>query len=391
MASTTETIESFVSTRLNPILFFDEFVFSSTRFTPPQSTEVEFADAVVMLGDVLLVFQIKERSGKDAGDIETERRWFGSKVLRRATKQIRDTLRHLESGTEIRVPNRRGHMFDLAANKYRRIIKVIMYSPVATLPSDCRQIRCHVSDTAGFIHVISERDYYHVARLLRVPEEVVRYFEHRERVLTDFSDQCSSLTEAHIAGDFIEPSASGPTALSAKLLQRVVDDSIAWDLAPLLSNIRNHLSDPNVSNEYYGIVLEFARLPRSGWRIAKERILRCIDIVNRDGAALPYRFSHPDSDCGFVFIPAMSEFVRGPDWPAVRLGILRNVMSAHKYDGKHSKCVGVMIAKDGDYFDIFWALIESEWQSDPEMDEIIKQLELRPISARPVSGFYVSK
>jgi len=48
---------------------------------------------VVLLGDVLLIYQIKERAANEAGDVDAERRWFKDKVLGRATKQVRDTLR----------------------------------------------------------------------------------------------------------------------------------------------------------------------------------------------------------------------------------------------------------------------------------------------------------
>ena len=61
MTKEAEDIQSFISKKLHNLLFLEEFVFSRNKFSPPASSEVEFADAVVMLGDVLLVYQIKER------------------------------------------------------------------------------------------------------------------------------------------------------------------------------------------------------------------------------------------------------------------------------------------------------------------------------------------
>ena len=106
MSAQAADVQSFISKELHSLLFLEEFVFSRSKFSPPASSELELADAVVLLGDVLLVYQIKERSPRDAGDAETERRWFDSKVIGKATKQVRDTIRYLQSYSEIQVPER---------------------------------------------------------------------------------------------------------------------------------------------------------------------------------------------------------------------------------------------------------------------------------------------
>jgi hypothetical protein len=134
-------VQSFISKELHSLLFLEEFVFSRNKFSPPKSSELELADAVVMLGDVLIIYQIKERSLDEAGDTEAERRWFDSKVLGKATKQVRDTLRYLRSYSEILVPNERGRVFNLAARSYTKILKVIVYRPSANLPQHCRNTR----------------------------------------------------------------------------------------------------------------------------------------------------------------------------------------------------------------------------------------------------------
>jgi len=74
-------IQSFISKELHSLLFLEEFVFSRNKFSPPSSSELELADAVVMLGDVLLIYQIKERSPQHMGDAVSERRWFKWRCL----------------------------------------------------------------------------------------------------------------------------------------------------------------------------------------------------------------------------------------------------------------------------------------------------------------------
>lgn len=49
-------VESFIGKELHSLLFFEEFTFSRNKFQPPSSSELELADAVVLLGDVLLIY-----------------------------------------------------------------------------------------------------------------------------------------------------------------------------------------------------------------------------------------------------------------------------------------------------------------------------------------------
>jgi hypothetical protein len=80
MNKRSEDIQSFIGKKLHSLLFLEEFVFSRNKFSPPSPSELEFADAVVMLGNVLFICQIKERSAEQSGDEDAERRWFQSKV-----------------------------------------------------------------------------------------------------------------------------------------------------------------------------------------------------------------------------------------------------------------------------------------------------------------------
>src|ERR1019366_5770881 len=133
-------VETFISQELHNLLFLEEFVFARNKFTPPASSELEVADAVVLLGDVLLIFQIKERLIDRRASISAEQKWFEKKVLGQATKQVRDTLNYLQAYSEILIPNARGHKFNLAASSHADIIKIVIYAPSPKLPNDCRGV-----------------------------------------------------------------------------------------------------------------------------------------------------------------------------------------------------------------------------------------------------------
>ncbi len=307
--------QTFIGKHHNALVFFREFVFSSTTFTPAGASEVEFADGVVLLGDTLVVFQMKERAQADAGDVDAERRWFDDKVVAKGTRQVRDTLAYLASGSDILVPNEHGDKFNLAANKYAEIIKVVLYDPSQSLPEDCARRRHHVSRTAGFIHIMDARDYFGMTRVLRVPKEIIEYFRFREDMLANFPAECAQMTERALAGHFIEGApGAAPTMATADAVDRIDDPADDWNIAPLLSGFRERIYGGDPGEQYYQILKEFAKLPRSCWRAIKERFDLCLRNVREDKFAQPYRFAYKPTDCGFVFISAESELSGHPNW-----------------------------------------------------------------------------
>ncbi|MER8880003.1 hypothetical protein [Mesorhizobium sp. M0684] len=97
------TLEEFTS-HLNATTFWKEFTFSETRFFPRPKQQVELANGMVKIGSLAMVFQLKERA-EETSDPEAERQWFPRKVLRKATDQIKDTVRYLAEHEEIRLTN----------------------------------------------------------------------------------------------------------------------------------------------------------------------------------------------------------------------------------------------------------------------------------------------
>src|SRR5688572_23567794 len=84
MADDRRPIEEVIARDLHSLLYLEEFAFARNKFSPPGRSEVELADAVVVLGDTLIVFQIKERSQPDSGDAEKELDWFRKRVHKQA-------------------------------------------------------------------------------------------------------------------------------------------------------------------------------------------------------------------------------------------------------------------------------------------------------------------
>ena len=363
-----QPVERLISEVLHGLVFFEEFAFAKNKFKPPDGTELEFADAVVALDDVLLVMQIKERYITRPTNQVVESNWFDRKVVRTGTRQVRDTLRYLEARSEITLPNERGRLFNIAAGRYSEIIKFIVYRGSNSLPDDKRMKKFHRSNEGGFIHLIEAGDYLNTAKVLRVPEELIRYFRYRERMLTTFEAECAALPEASLVGGYVGGTDDRPPNFeSFRNLHRLTPDEETWDISPYLRTLRDHTSDPKYNDDYYSILTEFVRLPRSMWRLFKERLVLCIENAAHDKFSLPYRFADPARDVGFMLFAPDSSFTKREDWPDHRIQGLINFTALNKFDQKLKKCIGVQVAKDGQDFDIQWCMIVGEWVDDPDI------------------------
>ena len=161
-----------------------------------------------------------------------------------------------------------------------------------------------------------------------------------------------------------------------------------WNIAPFMRGLHDHLSTPEFSDDYYRILIEFAKLPRSVWRKVRERIELCIEKVRADEFAKPYRITDPSTGCGFVFIPVESKIVSEPDWPILRTNAIQNFTKLHKYDQQLSKCIGVLVAKDGEYFEIVWCFVEDEWVFDADLQRYLNEKNpFRPVHGAIVQGY----
>jgi hypothetical protein len=99
-----------IVTQINSNVFFKEFTLSKNDFKELDTNQkLEFADNVVWLDKLFFIFQIKEREPNSTGDIK----WFESKVLKKAVKQIKSTLKYISTYPEIIIENEKGHKLDI--------------------------------------------------------------------------------------------------------------------------------------------------------------------------------------------------------------------------------------------------------------------------------------
>lgn len=361
------TLEKHIA-QINENIFFREFSYSRNEFSPQQESELEFADHVIWLDDLLITFQLKERDLSGTHTRESEVTWFEKKVVGKATKQIRDTLRYLSTYEEINITNERGHVFNVGSGKINKRIHVVSYSPHDLLPKEYRAKKFHLSSTAGFIHLIPSYDYVGICHTLITPAEISEYLEFREGICTKHENEANVLPEQALVGQFLYGDFDvAPDRDYIKYLTVFNQAREEFDLSYILSIFADRIVTANNSYEHYQILKELAKLNRNELREVKFRFDFCIEKCRRNEFDLPYRFTLPRIGCGFVFILLPPEHI---DSTVIAL---QNFTYAHKYDQRLDKCIGASFSRDGEYYDIGWCYIEEEWTQDAEMEQKLKE------------------
>jgi hypothetical protein len=222
---------------------------------------VELADAIIRIGTLAYVLQLKERS-EETGDPELERRWFRRKVIDKATSKSENRLRYLSEQDATRLTNEQGHIFDLRGAELNDIKKIIVFQGSKALPSDCWTTQYHVSESIGFIHILAVSDHVAILDYFRVPDDIRRYFEYRESVLPPLREARITVEEPYIMVAYLSD-AELPVPRTRDRLRDFIQDLEDFDLSYILNHLLAQIQNQSQNHGYYQILLEFARVPRS--------------------------------------------------------------------------------------------------------------------------------
>lgn len=354
---------------LNRNIFFREFSFSENQFTPAPGEEMEFADHVVWIDDLMMIYQVKQRESAARSEDE-ERKWFNKKVLGLATRQVRDTLRYLRENENIEIRNQRGHTLPVKRDAVKRIVRLVVYQRGKALPADCSQVKHYVSRTAGFMHVLPWIDYLRICQTLITPAEVDEYLTFRERVIGTWGTELPS--EPALVGQFLSGQDDKPPSEAyVRFLEALKSDYEQFDISYLLDGICDrieHWEGPGDVLDYYKIIAQFAKLNRLELSEIKKRVLLCLDAA-KGGRFMATRIIGR-TGCGFALVAAFSE--TGRKTLDERMRALKYYAGLAKYEQRLQKQVGVSFSKDGKDYLIDWLLIESDWQYDGVVEDWLR-------------------
>lgn len=367
------SLEDFISD-LNKNIFWKEFSFSKNQFSPTPKQELEFTDHVVWIEDILFLFQLKERNISQTNS-KNEEKWYKNKILGKAKKQITDTLSYLEDHEQIVLTNERGHEFNLSNVQFSKVFKIIIYAADEKLPEKFRKKKVYRSSKSGFIHLFPVENYMFILRILISLREIADYLYVRESIFT-ISDP--KISEEALLGQFISDNLdSKPSEIFTQNISRI-DFTDDFNLSLFFLDYAEKIEFSiglEKEVDYYKILIEFAKLPRSALREAKKRLILSYQKAQNNEFDLPYRFYSPDTQCGFVFIPLESEVIDK------KMTALQNYALGAKYDFRMNKQIGVSIVKKGEYFLIDWIYLEFPWQKDEYLEKMLKEnYPFRPVS-----------
>lgn len=355
-------LEDFVAD-LSSRRFLREFTFDKNAFHRDAVGTLEAADHIVWLDDLLFIFQLKERT-VGTGSLTS---WLQRKVLKKATKQVRDTLAIAKSPRPVWIQNRRGHRFDFTQAQGAHAFKLVLFR----LPVSMIQVpgpRYHVSRSAGFIHILNWVDYQEIVKYLVTPIEIADYLGFREGLLAGRLAQ-DLPSEGALIGQFLVDGGDGkPSEHYAGALLSMVDACTSFDLNPFFDGIAPRIEyQTGGPTSYYTMLAELAKLARTELAHLKQRLSLALVAAREDRFERPYRFVSPRTDCGFLILPLTRDLV------SKRFHGLGNLSRAAKYDQRSSRQVGISIVCEGDEVLVDWCFIENPWIQDATLEAALKE------------------
>lgn len=377
-------LEEFIAD-LNANIFFAEFAFAATELTVPGEGQVELADHLILIGEIGLAFQLKERNKDASSDPRAVKKWFENKVYKTAVRQLSTTRRLLVRFQGATLKNHRGHSVAVLAEDIDDIHGIVIYRAPNVQGYVAK--RYYNSKSAGFVHFLSAADYLGLCRLLVTPTEISEYLAFR-RVLLSKEDEYSSVPEQALLGQFIaEESDAKPSADFSRVTEGLIDDSDEWDLSFFTQQFGGKIvyreGDQSITS-HYGILRQFARLSRAELRAFKQRLRLCIDAAASERQELPYRFACSRTSCGFVLIPLSDVTVEH----ARKILTALTLMCKHDFGVKVQ--VGLTIVRRSAAMDIEWAYLDSPISPNPKLDMFLKtDSPFRPTSDQIVERYSV--
>ena len=107
---------------------YKELVYADLKFVPEGGTEIELADLIINLEDVILAIQLKERNERDrTQDKNVEEKWL-KKKCKKAKEQIKDTILFINN-EKVSFVNARGK--ETKINPNAEIVPLVVFETVS--------------------------------------------------------------------------------------------------------------------------------------------------------------------------------------------------------------------------------------------------------------------
>lgn len=155
--------------------FYKELVYADLKFVPEGGTEIELADLIINLEDVILAIQLKERNEKDrTQDKNVEEKWL-KKKCKKAKEQIKDTILYINN-EKVSFVNARGKATKINPNA--EIVPLVVFENVSISEYE-HLLRSHTADGLS-VNCMSIDDFQLMCQELVSPIEIIEYVKWRK-------------------------------------------------------------------------------------------------------------------------------------------------------------------------------------------------------------------
>lgn len=165
--------------------FYKELVYADIKFIPIGGTEIELADLIINLEDIILAIQLKERNEKDrTQDKNIEEKWL-KKKCKKAKEQLKDTISYITS-EKVSFINARGKKTII--NPSAEVVPLVVFENDSISKYE-HLLRNHTNDGLA-VNCMSIDDFKLMCKQLLSPIEIITKLKsvYKQRTGNTFED-----------------------------------------------------------------------------------------------------------------------------------------------------------------------------------------------------------
>ncbi len=359
----TEFLEEFTA-HLDSNVFTRTFSFSSAQLPVIAAPVSDLAGRVVLIGGLGVVIQLCEHEARGRPKAAELEKWFASE-LKKGVNQIRQTRDLISSYDGISLVNDAGHRVWVARAEPQDVAALLVHRTVRAkghVPP-----RYNKSRAAGFVHIMSDREYYGIREHLITPSELVDYLRFRQDILSRPFRVPANVSEDALLGQYLFEELDAPPDARYETAGRTFrGDPNLWAFSYVLQNLSAQIARrdaESVEGTYQPILTEVARLGRPELRELRTYLRLSLEAVRADRFELPYRLTCASTKCGFLVLPGSAEFrLRARE-------ALESLAAASKYELGMDRQVSLAMWRSGEIIDIDWLYAEGPNPPDETLDK----------------------
>jgi len=364
-------------------VFARAFSFGTNQLPTTAEKESELADRVLLVDNIGLIFQLREREHKvtpKSGDLE---KWVSGQVVRKGVRRVQATRELLASYTSLSVVNHFGHRLTVTPSKPDALVGIVIYRvPPKSRPF--RAARFKQYRHGGFVHILRDTDYFEICNHFVTPAELVDYLEFRRDILLSWDPPSTAVSEIALIGQYLLEDFSSPPSSSLERAARSRGGPTAAEFSFVLDSLGAELGVPEdeedqdedddgshedengahhaLTSHRYEILTELALLRRYELRALKLQIRTALEAVRANRFEQPLRITSR-RQCGFLIVPLMREFLERS------LEALDSLAMASKHELDLKRQVGIGMWQTSEFVDIEWVFLEGDNRPNRALDE----------------------